>query len=253
MTFNVAAASYDRFMGVWAQRLAGPFADFAEVTPGMRVLDVGCGPGALTTQLVARLGAEQVAAVDPSPTFVAAARERLPGVDVREAPAEALPFRGATFDAAVAQLVVHFMTDPVAGLREMGRTVRSGGVVAACVWDFGSGRGPLGPFWEAAHAVDPDVVDESHLAGARRGHLVELFAQAGLGDVIEEELAVSRPYDGFEAWWEPFTRGVGPGGAYVASLSPERAAAVRERCRAELPDGPFSLDAVAWAARGVRS
>jgi SAM-dependent methyltransferase len=253
MTFNVAAESYDRFMGVWAQQLAGPFADVAGVGPGMRVIDVGCGPGALTTELVARLGGEHVVAVDPSPTFVAAARERMPGVDVREAPAEALPFPAGAFDAAVAQLVVHFMTDPVAGLREMGRVVRSGGVVAACVWDFGGRRGPLGPFWEVAHAVDPDVVDESHLAGARRGHLVELFRQAGLGDVIEGELAVSRPYDGFEAWWEPFTRGVGPGGAYVASLTPELVNAIRERCRQELPDGRFSLDAVAWAARGVRS
>jgi SAM-dependent methyltransferase len=219
----------------------------------MRVHDVGSGPGALTTVIVARTGAEQVAAVDPSPTFVAAARDRLPGVDVREAPAESLPYPGETFDAAVAQLVVHFMTDAVAGLREMRRVVRTGGIVAACVWDFGGQRGPLGPFWEAAHAVDPDVVDESHLNGARRGHLGQLLSEAGLGQVIEQELAVSRDYANFEAWWEPFTRGVGPGGAYVASLSPDRVHAFRERCRAELPDGPFTLNAVAWAARGVRS
>src|SRR5262245_56469603 len=184
-------------MGVWAQHLAGPFADFAGVAPGTRVLDVGCGPGALTTELVARVGAENVAAVDPSPTFVAAARERLPGVDVREAPAEVLPFPGDAFDAALAQLVVHFMTDAVTGLREMARVTRPGGVVAACVWDFGGQLGPLGPFWEAAHAADPDVVDESRLAGARRGHLVELLAAAGLADVVEAELAVSRAYEGF--------------------------------------------------------
>lgn len=253
MTFNVAAESYDRFMGVWAQQLAGPFADFAGLAKGMRVLDVGCGPGALTTELVARTGAEHVAAVDPSPTFVAAARDRLPGVDIREAPAETLPYPSETFDAAVAQLVVHFMIDAAAGLREMRRVIHPGGVVAACVWDFGGQRGPLGPFWEAAHALDPDVVDESHLAGARRGHLGELFTAAGLGEIVEQELAVSRDYESFEAWWEPFTRGVGPGGAYVASLSAERAHAFREQCHAELPDGPFTLHAVAWAARGVRS
>ncbi|HEX5014796.1 MAG TPA: class I SAM-dependent methyltransferase [Candidatus Limnocylindrales bacterium] len=253
MSFNVAAESYDRFMGIWAQQLARPFADFAGVASGMRVLDVGCGPGALTTELVARTGADHVAAVDPSPTFVAAARERLPGVDVRQAPAEELPFSAETFDAAVAQLVVHFMAHPVTGLREMARVTLPGGPVAACVWDFGGQRGPLGPFWEAAHAVEHAVVDESHLAGARRGHLSELLRAAGLRAVVEEELAVSRGYDSFEAWWEPFTRGVGPGGAYVASLAPEQVEVFRERCRAELPAGSFSLDAVAWAARGVRS
>ena len=89
MTFNVAAESYDQFMGAWSGPLSPPFADFAQITPGMRVLDVGCGPGSLTAELVARVGASHVAAVDPSEPFVAAARERYPGVDVRVAPAEA--------------------------------------------------------------------------------------------------------------------------------------------------------------------
>jgi SAM-dependent methyltransferase len=251
MTFNVAADAYDRYMGAWAQQLAAPFADFAGVVAGNRVLDVGSGPGALTQELVARTGADHVAAVEPSVTFVAAARERLPGVDVRQAPAEALPYAPESFDAALAQLVVHFMTDPVAGLREMARVVRPGGVVAACVWDFAGGRGPLGPFWEAAHDLDPAVVDESGLAGARRGHLVELLAASGLADVEETELAVSRAYDDFDGWWEPFTRGVGPAGAYLAGLAAERQSLLRDRCRAQLADGPFALDAVAWAARGV--
>src|ERR1041385_8167202 len=118
MGFAGAADSYDRFMGGYSGALAPPAADVAGLEPGNRVLDVGCGPGALTNELVARLGAGAVAAVDPSESFVDAARERNPGVDVRLATAEQLPFSDATFDASLAQLVVHFMTDPVAGLGE---------------------------------------------------------------------------------------------------------------------------------------
>ena len=147
MNFDVAADTYDRYMGGWSRPLAPQMADLAGVHPGQRAIDVGCGPGSLTTELAGRLGPAAVAAVDPSPPFVAAARLRHPGVDVREAPAEALPFADDLFDAALAQLVVHFMADPVAGLREMARVTRLGGVVAACVWDFAGGRGPLGPFW----------------------------------------------------------------------------------------------------------
>ena len=119
MTFAVAADSYDKFMGRYSTLLAPQFADLAGVGSGQRVIDVGCGPGALTAELVERLGASNVAAVDPSESFVAAARERHPGVDVQESPAETLPFADGVFDAALAQLVVHFMADPVQGLTEM--------------------------------------------------------------------------------------------------------------------------------------
>jgi SAM-dependent methyltransferase len=251
MTFDVAAEAYDRFMGAWSGQLSAQLADLAGIRAGQRVLDVGSGPGALTAELVARLGAEGVAVVDPSEPFVAAVRERHPGVDARQAPAEALPHPDGSFDAALAQLVVHFMADPIAGLREMARVTRDGGVVAACVWDHAGGRGPLSPMWDAARAMDQGVDDESRLAGAREGHLVALFDAAGLRDVEQAVLSSQRAYTGFEDWWEPYTRGVGPAGAYVVALERERQAELRERCRAALPDGPFTLDAKAWAARGV--
>src|SRR5919108_261504 len=154
MSFDVAAAAYDRFMGRYSRLLSPQMADLAGVSDGQRVLDVGCGPGALTAELVARLGATSVAAVDPSEPFVAAARERHPGVDVRRASAESMPFGDDTFDGTLAQLVVHFMTDPVAGLAEMARVTRPGGVVAACVWDHGGDLGPLNTFWRAARDLD---------------------------------------------------------------------------------------------------
>jgi SAM-dependent methyltransferase len=231
--------------------LAPRFSDFAGVAPDQRVLDVGCGPGALTAELAERLGPAAVAAVDPSEPFVAAARERHSGVEVRRAAAEKLPFGDQAFDAALAQLVVHFMADPVAGLREMARVTRKHGVVAACVWDHAGGRGPLSPFWEAAHELDPDVDDESQLAGAREGHLSELFEAAGLRDIKEKALSVDVEHPSFEEWWEPFTLGVGPAGAYAAGLDAQRRDRLRALCRERLPAAPFVLTARAWAARGV--
>jgi SAM-dependent methyltransferase len=251
VSFNVAAEAYDQFMGGWSRQLSAPFADFAGVESGHRVIDVGCGPGILTSELVDRLGADAVAAVDPSEPFVAAVRERYPGVDVRPATAEALPYPADAFDAALAQLVVHFMTDPIAGLREMARVTRPGGVVAACVWDHASSRGPLSVFWRAALDLDPNATDESRLAGARPGHLVELLEAAGMRETMETELSVTRDFGSFDEWWDPYTQGVGPAGAYVASLGPDRRVELRERCRTMLPGGSFALEAVAWTARGT--
>jgi len=250
VSFFVAADAYDRFMGRYSRLLSPQLADLAGIAAGQRVLDVGCGPGALTSELVRRLGPEAVAAVDPSEPFVAAARDRHPGVDVRQASAEDLPFPDDAFDVALAQLVVHFMSDPLAGLTEMRRVTRPGGVIAACVWDHAGGKGPLGAFWQAARELDPGVHDEGDLPGAREGHLAQLFTEAGLTAVDSRSLMAELEHSTFDEWWQPFTEGVGPAGAYVAALDPERREALREACRALLPDAPFRLTAVAWAARG---
>jgi SAM-dependent methyltransferase len=251
VAFAVAADSYDRFMGRYSVPLAPQLADLAGIEAGQRAIDVGCGPGALTTELVRRLGPDNVAAVDPSEPFVAAAKERHPGVDVRLATAEQLPFGDDEFDTALAQLVVHFMAEPVAGLREMARVTRPAGVVAASVWDMAGGRAPISLFWEAAREEDAGVVDESRLAGAREGHLRELFEAAGLRDVEETTHSVEVEHPSFDEWWEPFTLGVGPAGAHYAGLGPEEQAALRERCRARLPEAPFVVSAKAFAARGL--
>ena len=244
----MSADAYLRFMGRFSEPLAGSFAGLAGLSAGQRVLDVGCGPGALTAELARRQGAARVSAVDPSESFVAAVRERLPGVDVRLAAAEQLPFPDGSFGVVLAQLVVHFMADPVAGLREMGRVAGRGGTVAACVWDYAGGRGPLSLFWRAARDLDPAAPDESGLAGVREGHLAELLRQAGLGPVRSGLLTVRSRYASFEDWWEPLTLGIGPAGAYVAALADEDRAALREHCRDLLPDGPIEVTACAWAA-----
>jgi SAM-dependent methyltransferase len=215
------------------------------------VLDVGCGPGALTAELVKRLGAAAVSAVDPSQSFVAAAQERHPGVDVRRAAAEQLPFPDAVFDATLAQLVILLMENPTVGVAEMARVTRKGGVVAACVWDYAGGRGPVSVLWDAARELDPDVVDESHLAGVREGQLAELFDAAGLHEVEEAVHSIRVEHSSFDEWWEPITFGVGPVGGYVAGLDPAQRDQLRERCREKLPTAPFVLTAHAWAARGL--
>ena len=253
MSFDVAAELYDRYMGRYSVLLAPQLADLAGIHSGQRVLDVGCGPGALTAELVTRLGPAAVTAVDPSEPFVAAARARHPGVDVRQALAERLPFPDRSFDSALAQLVVHFMSDPIRGLAEMARVTKHGGVVAACVWDHAGSHGPLNAFWRAAREVDRNVEDSSQLPGVREGHLASLFRDAGLRHVEDTELHVSVEYETFEEWWEPFTGGVGPAGSFVLRLDQERQSTLRERCRDLLPSGPFAITGLAWAARGVVS
>ena len=250
MSFDVSADAYLQFIGRYSEPLAARFADLAGVRPGQRALDVGCGPGALTAELVNRIGAESVSAVEPSASFVAAVRERLPGVDVRRSEAEQLPFPDGAFDLALAQLVVHFMADPVQGLREMRRVIRPGGTVAACVWDHAGDRGPLAAFWAAVRELDPDATDESELAGVREGDLARLFTQAGLSSVQACTLTVRVRHASFDDWWERFTLGVGPAGTYVTSLTPQGRTALREQCRRLLPAAAIEITAVAWAVSG---
>lgn len=251
MTFEVAAEAYDRFMGRYSAQLAPQLAEFGGVCAGQRVLDVGCGPGALTSELVRRVGGEAVTAVDPSAAFVAAAKARHSTAKVQRAWAEHLPFDDGVFDAALAQLVVHFMADPVAGLREMARVTRPGGLVAVCVWDHAGDRTPLAAFWRAARELDPGAQDESGLAGAREGHLGELLAEAGLTSVQETTLEASVEFSSFEEWWDPFTLGVGPAGAYATTLDDPARTRLRDRCRQLLALAPFTVNTTAWTARGL--
>jgi len=246
MSFDVSADAYGQFMGRFSGPLAPLFADTVGVARGQRVLDVGCGPGALTAALVDRAGADTVSAADPSPSFVEAVRHRYPSMDVRLCAAEELTFPTGAFDLVLAQLVVHFMADPVAGIAQMVRTAVPGGVVAAAVWDSGAGRGPVDAFWSVVRTIDPSVPDESRRPGVTEGHLAQLFERAGLQDVNATALTVRVDHDSFQDWWQPFTLGVGPTGAYVNSLDDAARSRVRDRCRETMPEGPFATTATAW-------
>jgi SAM-dependent methyltransferase len=254
-TFLVAAEAYDRYIGRYGPGLAKALCDAAAVRAQQRALDVGCGPGALTSELVGRLGAAGVAAADPSAPFVEACRVRHPGVRVERAPAEALPFADGEFDVALAQLVVNFMTDPLAGVREMGRVTRPGGTVAAAVWDYAGEMTLLRHFWDAAVALDPaagDVDEGRTMPFCTANTLGDLWAEAGLEQVSVGEAVVDADYQSLDDLWQPLESGVGPAGAYVALLEPSQRAALREELgrRLGIGDAPFRLAARAWIATG---
>ncbi|WP_210440528.1 class I SAM-dependent methyltransferase [Nocardioides xinjiangensis] len=250
MTFEVPGDAYDRFMGRYSQPLAAGLADWLEVTTGQEAVDVGCGPGALTRHLVARLGADHVRAVDPSESFVAACRERFPGVDVRHGVAEALPFEDDSCDVAAACLVVHFMSDPVAGVGEMRRVTRPGGWVGATVWDLAGGRAPTWPLWEAVAGLDPRHGAERERPGGSRDGLVAIVEAAGLREVESLELPVTVTHPSFEEWWEPYLHGVGPAAEVVHDVGPDGRERLEAALRRRLGAGPFELTAVAHAVRG---
>jgi SAM-dependent methyltransferase len=224
--------------------------------PGMLALDIGAGTGKLTGVLAEIVGEENVTAIDPSEPFVAALTERFPAADVRVAAAEELPFADASFDAALAQLVVNFLSDPERGVDEMLRVVRGAGVVAAAVWDYGQEMRLLTTFWEAAAALDARGVEahdeRSRMRFGQEGGLKELWEAAGARDTRGGEIVVSASYESFDDLWEPFTLGVGPAGAYVVSLEPEAQEALRDEYWRRLgsPESPFELTARAWYAVG---
>jgi SAM-dependent methyltransferase len=255
-TFRASADAYDRLVGRYSPQLASALMDFAGVEPGMRALDVGCGPGALTAALADRLGKENVSAADPSEPFVEACRVRLPGVDVVLAPAEGLPFAAGSFDVVLSQLVVNFMRDAEAGVREMARVTRPNGVVASCVWDYAGEMTLLRAFWDAAHEVDPERAASADEGVVMRwcgdGDLGELWHTAGLQDVRFGSLIASVSYADFEDLWSPFPTGIAPSGAFCASLADDQRAALHDAYRRRLgvDDRPFELSARAWAVAG---
>jgi SAM-dependent methyltransferase len=254
VTFATSGDAYDRYMGRYSRELAPRLIAFAGIEPGMRALDVGCGPGALTVALADRLAAANVAAADPSEPLLAACAARVPGADVRLAPAGELPWPDDSFDAALSQLVLNFVPDADAAVAEMRRVVTVGGTVASCTWDYGGGMRMLRTFWDAAVELDPLAPDEHAMRYTSEEDLAALWRRQRLADVETAPLDVEVEYESFDDYWEPFTLGVGPGGAYCVSLDPERREALRAGCFRGLgsPAGPFALTARAFAVRGIR-
>ncbi len=256
MSFSGPPEAYDDYMGRYSRLLSPQFAARAGVHSGIDALDVGCGPGALTAVLL-ELGAV-VSAVDPSQGYAAACAARHPGADVRHASAEALPWADGSFDVAAAQLVVHFMADPVVGVREMARVVRPGGVVAGCTWDTAGGMGLHEVFWAGVEACGLPVPAER--GSQRYGSPDELrgvWTGSGLLDVEVLPLDVEVEYDSEPDFWHPFTGATGPTGAYLATLTTDQQAALRAACGAVLhrlgfgrPDGSVRVPARSWAVRG---
>ena len=239
--------AYDKFMGRFSTRLAPVFADFAGVEAGERVLDVGAGTGALTAELVRREA--DVAAIEPSPEFAATLQQRFPDIDARQGAAEELPWPDESFDAALAQLVVAFMSDAPAGVAEMLRVVRPGGVVAVCMWTRDDME-MLAAINRTQAVVSPDrTADISPYRSPDA-------ARPLMGPDAElERLTVSADYSDFDDFWSSLEGGAGPAGAWLLALSDEQRSAAREELYRQVgePTGPFTLSGTAWAARVTRA
>lgn len=257
--FFAESDAYEQFMGRWSRRLAPVLVKFASVGERDSVLDIGSGTGALAFALAEAMPAVRVTGVDPSSAYVRYAQTRAPGDRVRflVGDAQALQMADATFDTTLSLLVMNFIPDPARALREMVRVTRSGGIVAAAVWDYGEGMEMLRVFWDEAVALDPAIAarDERHMPLSRRGELAASWRAAGLQQVDEQPIAVELSFASFDDYWRPFLGGQGPAGAYTSSLPQARRDALEARLRSRLlgarQDGPFTLRARAWAVKGV--
>jgi ubiquinone/menaquinone biosynthesis C-methylase UbiE len=261
-SFNVHdAAGYEQLMGRWSQKLAPLFIDFAGLADGERILDVGCGTGSLTFALAGSAGLAEIAAIDYSPVFVeeASRRNTDPRVKIQQADACALPFGDASFDRALALLVLHFVPETEKAVAEMRRVVRPGGTVAAVVWDHLGGMPGMRMMVDTVAALSEGgrQLRSRYLFQPmmQPGEMKRTFVDQGLVDVEEAELMIRMNYKNFDDYWTPIAAGEGPLGKYVATLdAAERArtdAAVRDAFEGGRPDGPRSFANVAWAVRGI--
>jgi ubiquinone/menaquinone biosynthesis C-methylase UbiE len=253
--------AYDLFMGRWSARLAPSFVRFAGIRNGERVLDAGCGTGSLSLTLLAAGDEIRVVGVDPAEDYVAFARRRTPDSRAvfRVGAAESLPFPDESFDAAMALLVLQEFDDPVRAVREMARTTRHGGRIAACLWDFVDGMPMTALFWQAAEAVAPETVARrrAERPPCRIGlrELKDLWSDAGLSEVRTESLEISQAFSSFDDYWQPFISGCTPLSTFAAAVDREtRGEIANILCRLipnVQPDGSFILPARALAVAGI--
>jgi len=249
---------YELYMGRWSRLLVAPYAAFAGVKDGQHILDVGTGTGVVASTLESTLPRSKIDGVDPSAAFISYAKRSARSTRLRfeVGDAQALRYRDGSFDHAMALLVMNFVPDHRKALAEMKRVTRPGGIVSACVWDYGDGMESLRLFWDEAVALDPAAAPkhERNMKLSRAGELAALWTDVDLDDVREAPLVIDQTFSSFDDYWTPFLKGTGPGGAYVASLSRERREQLEARLRRRLlgghEDGRLTLKARAWCVRG---
>jgi len=246
-------------VGRWSRLVARDFLDWLGVPGGKRWLDVGCGTGALSATILERTSPQTLLGVDPSGAFVDYAERTItdPRVTFRVGVAQQLPVNDATFDVAVAGLVINFVPDMSRAIGEMRRALCPGGTAAAYVWDYAGEMQMMRHFWDAVVALDPAAraKDEGvRFSVCRPEPLAALFKQAGFAEVDVRAIDAPTVFRDFDDYWEPFLGGQAPAPGYCMSLSDDRRAKLRERIRLALPfqkDGRIHLIARAWAVRGT--
>lgn len=248
---------YEPYVGRWSRLIAPRFLEWLPAAPDSSWCDVGCGTGALAHAILATQRPSRVLGVDPSAPYLTAARQAVAGpFEVAVGRATAVPAGDERFDRVVSALVLNFVDQPEQALAEMRRVARTGGLVAAYVWDYAEGMQLIRAFWDAATALDPDAaeLDEGRrFPLCRPEPLRALFDSAGLVDVSVGRTEVATVFADFDDLWIPFLAGQGPAPSYCASLPEDRRAALREQLRADLPheaDGTIHLQARAWVVCG---
>jgi SAM-dependent methyltransferase len=254
-----AGSAYQSFMGRWSRAAAREFLAWLTIPPGRRWLDVGCGTGTLSATILESASPDVVYGVDPDRASVEYAQSTITDNRARfiVGDALALPSEMEGFDVIVSGLVLNQLSIPADGVAEMIRVAKSGGMVAAYVWDFAEGMQMLRYFWDTAIELDPaaEELDQTRqFALCHPDRLRELFEGSGLADVRVRAIDAPAVFQDFDDYWTPFLSGRdlrAPG--YVISLDEDRRAMLRERLRARLPidaDGSIHLVARAWAVRG---
>jgi SAM-dependent methyltransferase len=251
--------AYEPYIGRWSRLVARQFLEWLAVPPGARWLDVGCGTGALTETILRHADPGSVDGIDPSEGFLAVAREQVrdPRVRFRVGDTRRLAAESARYDVVVSALVLNFIPDPPAGIAEMARAVRPGGIVAGYVWDYAGRMELMRHFWDAAVELRPGDLERDEgqrFPLCRPAPLQRLFEGAGLASVEVRGIEIPTMFRDFDDYWTPFLGGQGPAPSYAMSLDEEARAALRERIRGRLPvaaDGSISLIARAWAVRST--
>lgn len=251
------AEAYERIMGRWSRRLAPQLIQFGGLSDGDRVLDVGCGTGSLSFALPEFANVSAVIGVDLAQGYVefAKSRNKDPRITFQQADACSLPFEDKLFDRAFSLLVLHFIPDSIKAAGEMRRVVRPGGTVTAAVWDEYGGLPHYRMLVDVAATLDPSVERRLFLPLTAPDEMAKLWRHLGMLDVEQTSLLIRMEFSSFDDYWLPFTKGEGPPGKLIASLSEPMRVTLRDHMRrayiANRPDGPRSFACVAWACRGT--
>lgn len=249
---------YERYIGRWSREVAPRFLEWLHVPHGRRWLDVGCGTGALCSAILDSCSPTELTGVEPSAGFLQTARREIGDrATLLEASATSLPLADDSVDVTVSGLVLNFVPDAAAGLREMQRVTARGGTIGAYVWDYAGRMELIRHFWDAAREVDPgaSALDEGvRFPLCHPEALAGLFSMAGLAATSVSAIDVVTAFTSFDDYWEPFLGGQGPAPAYAMALDEGRRGRLRDRLRARVPvapDGTVTMTARAWAARGT--
>jgi ubiquinone/menaquinone biosynthesis C-methylase UbiE len=246
--------AYEQMMGRWSKRVGVQFLDWLAAPKGLHWIEVGCGNGAFTEELITHTAPAAVSAIDPSEGQLAFARTRAPAklAQFRLADAQALPFPDNSFDAAAMALVITFIPDPAKAVAEMARVVRPGGVVATYMWDVAGGGLPLAPVGRALKALGKEYSRISD-AAARRDTMQTLWEGAGLQAVETRVIRITVNFASFDDFCTSNLVPIGPAGQVISKMSPAETEQLKAHLRAHLPiaaDGSIAYEAFANAVKG---